>query len=165
MDPENRKLGEDLSLDSVITSENTSKSSNGGVINEETCDSVVVVESSSNSVDGVMLETVIDLNSDRISSFNGGGDGGCGSKNDKVGSSEAPSASIREIVVEEIAKFRSEGFQHVGGFQSDHDCMNEQDHGDKDTEDLFYKNWNMEYNGDRSGKNGNTQPRPSYTVP
>ncbi|KAK2648105.1 hypothetical protein Ddye_015594 [Dipteronia dyeriana] len=106
MDPENRKLGEDLSLDSVIKGKNTSKSSNGvvldlvvvtnsddredlvsqvdelqalkGVINQETCDSVVVVESSSNSADGVMLETVIDLNSDRISSFNGGRDGGCG---------------------------------------------------------------------------------------
>ncbi|KAK2662725.1 hypothetical protein Ddye_001299 [Dipteronia dyeriana] len=83
-----------------------------------------------------------------------------------------PSASIsslkkliREIVVEEIAKLRSEGFQHVERFQSNHDCMNEQDHGDIDNEDLFDTNWNMEYNGDRLGKNGDTQPGTSKTVP
>ncbi|KAK2642498.1 hypothetical protein Ddye_024261 [Dipteronia dyeriana] len=128
MDPENRKLGEDLSLDSVVTSENTNKSINGvvldsvvvtnsddredlvsqvdelqalkGVTNQETCDSAVVVESSGNSADGVMLETVIDLNSDRISSFNGG----CGSKNDEVESSEAPAASIRQGISERIGR-------------------------------------------------------------
>ncbi|TXG47645.1 hypothetical protein EZV62_026939 [Acer yangbiense] len=132
MDPENRKLGENLSLDSVITSGNTSKSINGvvldsvvvmnsddegdlvsqvdelqepkGVMNQETCDSAVVVESSSNSADGVMLETVIDLNSERNSSFNGG-DGGCGLKNDEVGSSEAPAAaSIGQGMSERIGR-------------------------------------------------------------
>ncbi|KAK2645688.1 hypothetical protein Ddye_020883 [Dipteronia dyeriana] len=71
----------------------------------------------------------------------------------------------RLLPLEEIAKFWSEGFEHVRGFQSDHDCMNEQDHGDKDNEDLFDTNWNMDYNGDRSGKNGDTQPETSATVP
>ncbi|KAK3206836.1 hypothetical protein Dsin_020882 [Dipteronia sinensis] len=123
MDPENRELGENLSLDNVITSENTSKSINGvvldsvvvmnsddkgdlvsqvdelqapkGVMNQETCDSAVV--------DGIMLEAVVDLNSERISSFNGG-DGGCGSKNDEVGSSEVPAASIQQGISERIGR-------------------------------------------------------------
>ncbi|KAK0579270.1 hypothetical protein LWI29_023716 [Acer saccharum] len=117
MDPENRKLGENLSLDSVITSGNTSKSINGVVLDSvvvmnsddkgdlvSQVDDAAVVESSSNSADGVMLETVIDLNSERNSSFNGG-DVGCGLKNDEVGSSEAPAAaSIGQGMSERIGR-------------------------------------------------------------
>ncbi|KAK2642668.1 hypothetical protein Ddye_024431 [Dipteronia dyeriana] len=51
-----------------------------------------------------MLETVIDLNSDRILSFNGGGDGGWGSKNDEVGSSEALASSIQQRISERIGR-------------------------------------------------------------
>ncbi|KAL5772181.1 hypothetical protein ACOSQ2_012105 [Xanthoceras sorbifolium] len=59
-----------------------------GVINQETCDKTVVAESSSNSTDGVMVETVIDLNYEQRTSFNGG-KRGCDSNIDEMESSDA----------------------------------------------------------------------------
>ncbi|KAI9198484.1 hypothetical protein LWI28_016662 [Acer negundo] len=104
MDPENRKLVVMNSDDKGdLVSQIDELQEPKGVMNQETCDSAVVVEISSNLADGVMLETLIDLNSERNSSFNGG-DRGCGLKNDEVGSSEAPAASIRQGISERIGR-------------------------------------------------------------